>query len=188
MLKTEFDVPEMNIGDFIEFEGELQKNPLINYLDLFVDIFRMASIFAEKPQLGNKTQARNQQNQENENIRQIKSFADELKHTGTIDFILSDSVGTVVLSVQEQYLSNDNVSEIIGGRFKVLGKVIAICKDDTEEIDLLRKTTLSILPEDQLDQMFSGFNNDETQKFNLPKLITKIAGPALIVIPIAIYA
>lgn len=188
MLKTEFDVPEMNIGDFIEFEGELQKNPLINYLDLFVDIFRMANIFAEKPQLGNKTQARNQQNQENENVRQIKSFADELKHTGTIDFILSDSVGTVVLSAQEQYLSNDNVSEIIGGRFKVLGKVIAICKDDTEEIDLLRKTTLSILPEDQLDQMFSGFNNDETQKFNLPKLITKIAGPALIVIPIAIYA
>ena len=188
MLKTEFDVPEMNIGDFIEFEGELQKNPLINYLDLFVDIFRMANIFAEKPQLGNKTQARNQQSQENENVRKIKSFADELKHTGTIDFILSDSVGTVVLSAQEQYLSNDNISEIIGGRFKVLGKVIAICKDDTEEIDLLRKTTLSILPEDQLDQMFSGFNNDETQKFNLPKLITKIAGPALIVIPIAIYA
>ena len=188
MLKTEFNVSKMQVGDFIEFEGELQKNPLINYMDIFVDIFRMANIFAEKPQLGNKTQARTQQQQENETVKQIKSFAEELKHSGTIDFILTDSVGTVVLSAQEQYLANDNVSEIIGGRFKVLGKVIAICHDETEEIDLLRKTTLSILPEELLNQLFSGFNTSETAQFNLPTLVTKIVGPALIVIQVAIYA
>lgn len=188
LLKTEFNVSEMQVGDFIEFEGELQKNPLINYMDIFVDIFRMANIFAEKPQLGNKTQARTQQQQENETVKQIKSFAEELKHSGTIDFILTDSVGTVVLSAQEQYLANDNVSEIIGGRFKVLGKVIAICHDETEEIDLLRKTTLSILPEELLNQVFSGFNSPETAQFNLPTLVTKIVGPALIVMPVAIYA
>lgn len=59
---------------------------------------------------------------------------------GTIDFVLSDCKGTAVLSVQEQYLANDNISEIIGGHFKVLGKVISICKKSTESIDLLRKT------------------------------------------------
>lgn len=78
-------------------EGELQKNPLINYLELFIDLFRMADIFAEKPQLGNKTQANNQKQQENKMLNQIKSFADELKHSGTIDFILSDQKGTAVL-------------------------------------------------------------------------------------------
>ena len=94
-------------------------------------------------------------------------MADELKHSGTIDFILSDEPGTVVLSAQEQYLSNDKISEILGGHFKALGKVIAICKDDTENINLLRKTTFSILP---------------------PEFKTQIQGPALIVIPVAIYA
>lgn len=188
MLKTEFNVSSMQIGDFIEFEGELQKNPLINCMDIFMDMFRMANIFADKPQLGNKTQAKVQQQQDNETVKQMRSFADELKHSGTIDFILTDSVGTVVLSAQEQYLANDNVSEIIGGRFKVLGKVIAICHDETEEIDLLRKTTLSILPEELLNQMFAGFNTPETAQFNLPELVTKIVGPALIVIPVAIYA
>ena len=39
MLKTEFNVSKMQVGDFIEFEGELQKNPLINYMDIFVDIY-----------------------------------------------------------------------------------------------------------------------------------------------------
>lgn len=115
-------------------------------------------------------------------------FAGELKHSGTIDFILSDNNGTVVLSAQEQYLSNDNVSEILGGHFKVLGKIIAICKDETENIDLLRKTSLSIFQVDTLTQMLSGFRDDSTAKFNLPELKTQIPGPAVIVIPVAIYA
>lgn len=80
------------------------------------------------------------------------------------------------------------MSEIIGGRFKVLGKVISICKDETEEIDLLRKTSLSILSEGLLTEMFAGFKNEDMKQFNLPELKTKITGPAVIVIPVAIYA
>ena len=168
ILKSGFDTANIKIGDFIEVEGELQKNPLINYLDIFLDLFRMVDIFTEKPQLGSKTQTKAQKQQENEIVTQIKSFADELKHSGTIDFILSDDVGTVVLSAQEQYLSNDNISEILGGHFKVLGKVIAICKDETENVDLLRKTTLSIFPIDQITEIFSGFQNSGIKQFNLP--------------------
>ena len=188
ILKSGFDTANIKIGDFIEGEGELQKNPLINYLDIFLDLFRMVDIFTEKPQLGSKTQTKAQKQQENESVTQIKSFADELKHSGTIDFILSDDVGTVVLSAQEQYLSNDNISEILGGHFKVLGKVIAICKDETENVDLLRKTTLSIFPIDQITEIFSGFQNSGIKQFNLPELKTQIPGPAVIVIPVAIYA
>ena len=102
--------------------------------------------------------------------------------------MLSDNNGTVVLSAQEQYLENDNISEIIGGRFRVLGKVISVCPDKSESIDLLRKTSLSVVSEELLNEMFSGFNNDETKQFNLPELRTRISGPALIVIPIAIFA
>lgn len=188
MLKIDFEMSNMQVGDFIEVEGELQKNPLINYMDLFIDLFRMIDIFEEKPQLGNKSQTHNQKQKGNEMVKQIKSFADELKHSGTIDFILSNKKGTAVLSVQEQYLANDNISEIIGGRFKVLGKVISICKDDTENIDLLRKTSLSILSEELITEMFAGFKNEDMKQFNLPELKTKITGPAIIVIPVAIYA
>ena len=160
ILKSGFDISNMKIGDFIEVEGELQKNPLINCMDIFVDMLRMADIFAEKPQLNAKTQAKAQKQQQDETMKKIKSFASELKHSGTVDFILSDSAGTVVLSAQEQYLSNDNISEILGGHFKVLGKVIAICADKTESIDLLRKTTLSILPHDLLADMFLCLQNE----------------------------
>lgn len=188
ILKSGFDISNMKIGDFIEVEGELQKNPLINCMDIFVDMLRMADIFAEKPQLNAKTQAKAQKQQQDETMKKIRSFASELKHSGTVDFILSDSAGTVVLSAQEQYLSNDNISEILGGHFKVLGKVIAICADKTESIDLLRKTTLSILPHDLLADMFLCLQNEDMKQYNLPELKTEISGPAVIVIPVAIYA
>lgn len=188
ILKSDLDFSKMQVGDFIEVEGELQKNPIINYMDSFIDLFRMANIFTEQPQLGGKTQAKNQKQKEDEIVKQIKSFADELKHSGTIDFIISGDKGTTVLSVQEQYLANDNISEIIGGHFKVLGKVISICKENTENIDLLRKTSLSILQEDLLNEMFAEFKTEDMKQFNLPELKTKIVGPAAIVIPIAIYA
>ncbi|PWL95468.1 MAG: hypothetical protein DBY13_02310 [Lachnospiraceae bacterium] len=181
ILKSDLDFSKMQVGDFIEVEGELQKNPIINYMDSFIDLFRMVDIFTEQPQT-KKSKPR-----EDETVTQIKSFAEELKHSGTIDFILSDEKGTTVLSVQEQYLANDNISEIIGGHFKVLGKVISICKEDTENIDLLRKTSLTILQEDLLNDMFSGFKTEDMKQFNLPELKTKIISPAVIVIPIAIY-
>lgn len=188
ILKSELDFSKIEVGDFIEVEGELQKNPLINYMDIFVDVFRLADIFSDEPQLGNKTQAKNQKQQDEKIVKQIKSFTEELKHSGTIDFILSDDCGKIVLSAQEQYLTNDNVSEILGGHFKVLGKVICICQNENESIDLLRKTTLSILSEEMVTEMFFGLKNNDTQQFNLPELVTKITGPAAIVIPVAIYA
>ena len=187
-LKTDFDVSQIEIGDFIEAEGELQKNPLINYMDLFIDVLRMADIFNKEPSLGNRTQAKAQKQQESEMVKQIKSFADELKHSGTIDFILADDNGTVVLSAQEQYLANDNISEIIGGRFKVLGKVIAICKDKNESIEKKKKTTLSVLPEEMISKTFAGLYSEAKQQLILPEFKTKICGPAIIVIPVAIYA
>lgn len=188
LLDTSSDISSMKIGSFIELEGELQKNPLIDYMEKIVAMFRMADIFSDEPELENKKNVALQKKKENQTLKQIKDFSNELKHSGTVDFILDGSEGTVVLSAQEQYLANDNISEILGGRFKVLGKVIAVCKDDSACIDLLRKTTLSILKDETLADIFAGFKSEDMQQFNLPELVTKIKGPAMIVIPIAIYA
>ena len=188
ILKNEFDLKKMKIGDFVEVEGELQKNPLIACLDMFLDVFRMVGVFSTKPELGAKVQHKKQAEENNAVVKQIKAFREELNHSGTLDFILADQKGTVVLSAQEKYLANDNVSEILGGRFKVLGKVIAVCKDEKENIDLMRKTALSALPKTILEDFSKSLTSDSLADFNFPELKTQISGPAVIVIPIAIYA
>lgn len=182
------DISKIKAGDFIELEGELQKNPMIDIMEKFIDVFRMAEIFEDKPELGNKKATSTKKSSDNATLRQIQSFLGELKHTGTVDFILENTDGTIVLSAQEQYLSNDNISEIIGGTFRILGKVIKVCKDEDDGINLLRKTTLNVLDEKSLNEFLSLFQAKELAQFNLPEVRFIIQSPSAIVIPIAIYA
>ncbi|MFQ7693766.1 MAG: hypothetical protein ACLRM6_05710 [Christensenellales bacterium] len=182
------DISNIKAGDFIEIEGELQKNPMIDIMEKFIDVFRMADIFTDKPQLGSKKVSSEKKNTDNITVRQMQSFLNELKHTGTVDFILESSAGTAVLSAQEQYLANDNISELIGGTFKVLGKIIRVCKEDEDGINLLRKTTLNILNNTTREQFLSMFKAEELATFNLPDVRFMITPPAVIIIPVAIYA
>lgn len=182
------DFSRIKTGNFIEIEGELQKNPMIDFLERFLDMFRMMDVFSNNSEIGNKKNMGIKKNGNSNIAKQINMFLEELKHTGTIDFILENEGDTFVLSAQEQYLSNDNISEIIGGRFKVLGKVIKLCKDDNESINLLRKTTLNILNKQTLNELLAAFETDELKEYNLPSIRTEITGPAAIIIPIAIYA
>ena len=182
------DISNINAGDFIEIEGELQKNPMIDIMEKFIDVFRMADIFTDRPQLGSKKTSSEKKAADNVTVRQMQSFLNELKHTGTVDFILESRGGTAVLSAQEQYLANDNISEIIGGTFKVLGKIIRVCKEDEDGINLLRKTTLNILDDTTREQFLSMFKAEELAEFNLPDVRFMIAPPAVIIIPVAIYA
>ena len=55
ILKLEFNVEQMNVGDFVEITGTLQKNPLIDCLDKIVDVFKMANIFNDSAPINNKT-------------------------------------------------------------------------------------------------------------------------------------
>lgn len=43
------DISKVKTGDFIEIEGELQKNPMIDLLEKFIDVFRMNDIFRKNP-------------------------------------------------------------------------------------------------------------------------------------------
>lgn len=186
--ESNLDISKIKTGDFIELEGELQKNPMIDLMEKFIDVFRMYDIFVEKPALGNKKAMSNQKSNDNAVVKQMKLFLDELTHSGTVDFILENPKGTLVLSTQEQYLANDNISEIIGGRFKILGKVIKICKTSDESINLLRKTSLYLLDKNSLSEFLQVFNAEELKQFNLPNIKFEISGPSAIVIPVAIYA
>lgn len=71
--------------------------------------------------------------------------------------------------------------------FKVLGKVIKICKNG-EYINLFRKTAFNILSAEKLEEVMQNFRKINSLELNLPELRYKIEGPAAIIIPIAIYA
>ncbi len=72
------DFNKISTGDFIELEGELQKNPMIDIFERIIDVFRMMDIFSDQPALGSKKSAGNKKNENNIIVKQINMFLDEL--------------------------------------------------------------------------------------------------------------
>ncbi len=80
------------------------------------------------------------------------------------------------------------ISEIIGGRLIILGKVIKICETKDESINLLRKTSLYLLDKNSLNEFLDIFNSDDIKQYNLLNEKLGINGPSAIVNPVAFYA
>lgn len=94
-----------------------------------------------------------------------------------------------VLPTKLDYFNDRNASEIIDGKFRVLGKVIRVVGDDSgEAINLLRKTVFGKLDHRVFDQLENIFVDQEEVGLKFPELFAEIEVPALQVIPIAIFA
>ena len=105
---------------------------------------------------------------------------------GSDDFIKQDEYekilsclekgGAVIITIVEERYSRNVYPEVLvsnNNKLKWVGKVISICKDNNENVDLLRKTSLSVWSEDVLNEMFSDKKTDEMEQVNLPSLIKK---------------
>lgn len=179
-----------NAGDFIEFEGNLRRNPIVETLDSLNEMMKIAEAFDE-------TTNQNKKNKQNSPIseykkfqHQITQFLDSLKIGDTIDLTVDEltSEYKALITVETKFLNDPLMSDLVDGRFKVLGKVIKSVNEE-ETINLLRKTAFSKMPPLILTEMFSGLSQlGSIEGFNIPNLEWEIKGKAFQVIPIAIYA
>lgn len=147
------DLPKA--GEFVEFEGYLKRNPIIETMDSLSEMMAIAETFEDKPQ--NKGKQVVNQMSENQKIRQqMIKFSDSLKAGNTID-LTSKSLKTnysAVITVETAFLNDPLMSDLVDGQFKVIGKVIKSVDDATDSINLLRKTALSKLPPSMLLEAF----------------------------------
>lgn len=174
-------------GDFIEFEGSLSRNPIVETIDSMAQMLEMAEMFDQKP----KPKGKGSQNNEYKVMRQqMVQFSDSLKAGNTTDLTISDLVSghNALVTVETAFLNDLQMSDLVDGNFKVLGKVIRSV-DAQDNISLLRKTAMSKMPSPIVMQAFdqmSGLGNENG--FNIPELKWELEGPAFQIIPIAIYA
>jgi len=95
----------------------------------------------------------------------------------------------VVLTLDRAFLSDPSLSDLMDGEYTVLGKVSKVIPSDTDDkINLLRKTSLGKLRGPVLEQMKAVFSGPGVEGFNIPEIVTEIEGPAIQVIPIAVFA
>ena len=96
---------------------------------------------------------------------------------------------SVVITLEIGSLNDPRLSDLVDGQFKVLGKVINAITSDSDSISLLRDTTLNSVPQSAMDGFSRVTDQLKSQGgFNLPKLEWDVKGPAVHILPIAIFA
>jgi hypothetical protein len=177
-------------GDIIEFEASLRRNPIIETIQSVSEMLEVAMIF-EEPKPHSKMKTKQVPVQDNKKLKsQMEAFCEKLRAGNTMDLIAEDLVNkySAVVTLELGFLNDPTMSDVVDGRFYILGKVIQTIMEDTESISLIRKTALSKLPSTILVDAFSVMSTLATDGFAIPELKWEIKGPAIQIIPIAIYA
>lgn len=192
-LKADLDTAKLinrnidtyEIGDFVEIQGNLKTNPLIEMLSALKELMALANLFSDKPK--NNQSKKDKLMSDAKFNAQIEGLINGLQAGGKKDIICEASGLKVVLPTDENYFLNNNMSEITDGNYKILGKVVQICKDSVE-ISLLRNTVFSKLQLDKMKEFRDVFNDPALADFvGNGGITTTIEAPVIMIIPIAIY-
>ena len=194
------DIEQLASGSFVEFRAVLRKNPLVDYIEGITQLMEVAQLFSggtdspsgNTPSSGSrKRQSGKQQESEDQRImRELNAMLGALTESESLEIVgdlLDIPSARAVLSTNVDYFSDRNASEIIDGDFWVLGKVVRVIGEDSDDsVNLLRKTKFGRLKSELFDQLGEAFtSNNEFVDF--PAFSTEIGGPAIQVVPIAIF-
>lgn len=173
-------------GDFVEVSGTIKLNPLVKVLDSMVSMMELAMAMQSD---GTGKNAKKENIENKKIIGQIDAFKNSLQLNGMVDLIC-ETQGTfsfsTVIPVYKNFFFNENMNEIVDGKFKIIGKVTKIGKND-ETIDLLRNTGFTLFKKSMFEDMLKAFDSGEDEDLNIGDIQTSISSPALLVLPIAIY-
>lgn len=152
-LLSELNFDSVATGNFVEFRGAFQRNPLIVNLETFVAMMNLASLFDNKSTEASD-QSRNQPSRQSgrrqqgqtrntngspEVISQIKALIEQLNANSNLDLIgrICDKIGTAILTVDRSFLAAQSLAELVDGEYTVLGKVTRILRTNTVSEDSL---------------------------------------------------
>ncbi len=181
-------------GEFVEFTASLRRNPLIEGLDSVVELLDIAAVFSDptkQGQGGGKKGGAQGQGDLKHLRGQLESLSTSLKAWGTQDLVadLLPTGGRALLTVEDKFLNDPSLSNLIDGTFRVIGKVIRSVDDSKGSISLLRKTAMSRLPPGMLQTLTGSLASlQQNHGFTMPAMEVEVKGPVFQLLPLAIFA
>jgi hypothetical protein len=208
---------DINASDFVEIHGIFRPNPLadsLNIIDRLLGMFQLMAGFSvgSASQSQNSSKSTNQSSRgsrgnnttrstftssfDRDQLKQMEQFRKFL--AGILGDIQTEKVRAFVTDLIDipnhkavsllfmDYLRDQTMREISHKEYRMLGKVVRkLDQDSNETIDLLTGTGLGGIGRDTLDNLLAAFNT--MPGMNLPEIQTEIEGPALEIVPIAVY-
>ncbi len=176
-------------GDIVEFATSLKRNPLVQVMDTLIGLMDVAVTFEER---GKKPVGKPNQSGDYKRLKQqIQGFSDAIKTGGTID-VMSDVLECgfrAVITLEEEYLNNPTMADLVEGSFRVVGKVIRVIPEGGGSLSLLRKAAVSAMSKETLQPVFSQLSSSlQAGGLQVPQIELEIPSPVIQIIPVAIFA
>jgi len=196
--------PDLGPSDFVVFSGVFQVNPFLSamrnmkrFLDL-IGTFPAGYLATEnQDQHAHKNPQKSKgsmkvstpQKEQQQLHRVLESMTEDFERTGMVDVLVTctqPSGWRTVVPLLTQKLRDPSFSELLEGEYRVLGKVAKVARRG-EEIDLMKRSALGFFNPDFLKSMFEGLSPDKMGPVKMEQPIPAVQGPAMMVIPIAVY-
>lgn len=179
---------EIRPSHFVEFETTLRRDQFLVQLSAFAELVPIMSAFEEQTVSKGTRQRKQGKSTNSTMLKQVNSLVKALTSGESRDLVSRIGEINVVITTEQQYFNDPTMNDVIDGTFRVFGKVSRVipeCND--ESINLLRKAPLgqfkSLLP--TIQEAMSQFAKELGDSGDSP---TDIQGPAMQVIPIAIFS
>lgn len=187
------DLSDVASGHFVEFQATLQRSQMIEMIEAFQSLAPTLGNVVENRNTGNSGSRRrtghraSQRSETDSTIEMVNAMRSVLADTDAVDLVAAVGGMRFVLTVEQSYFNDPSMNEVLDGDFRVFGKVTRKLSSDSESILLFRRSALG---------KFGGFNavlNDMNKQVSSAEFHggvpdAEISGPALQIIPIAIFA
>lgn len=186
-----------SLGAIVEIDGVVQDNPLSQVLSV-MELFTNLSQPPPTPQ-GNQGRRRNRGGGGNQ-AGSVSSGSGDTSGQEIIDLLLaerstrhlSDVLITVqspglksgILTLRRSATNEESMEHFVGSRCLVLGKVSGTILSG-ETVPLYRRSILNMMQPQDVEQVFSDITSNDAVRLDIPALT--VAGPAIQVLPLAIY-
>lgn len=194
-VKTAEEIDLLQCGELVELPAILKKISLIDTIEGIKRLMEIAVLFANQESTETKGKKHKNEkvsdNQQQIVIKQINGFLEALTQSNSMELTgepLGIPSARIVLSVDLNYFSSKNPNDVIDGEFYILGKAIRVIKSDSHNtINLLRNTSFRQIDLKIFEGFASAFQGAEEAGLRFPTIVTEIHGPAIQIIPIAIF-
>ena len=183
-------------GDFVEFESTLGMSSAVELLTVMSVFLPLIETMPTQESRGDtqdrrgNTQNRKgniQKKQSAEMVKLISSLLTAVTAGESQDLVAKVDGFHVVLTTERKFFIDPTMNDVIDGMFHVFGKVTRVIPEDsTDRINLLRKSPMGKLMK-SLPQLSETILSIEELGGGEGGVSTEIPGPAIQVIPIAIF-
>jgi hypothetical protein len=191
-ITTLDDLSKIKPGALIECAGVIEKNPMDVVADLYEDA-RPYFLQQKKMEIRKENDDYDDDQVRAEAIKEIidmdemfQVVADDIRKSKVVDLpmtLIGDQV-RAVLAASREYFSDEVEAAILGGEFKVLGKVTRAEATAGKPLTTVRRGVIGLIGEERLQLLMNSMANSDIE-LKIPD--ATVRSPWVQLVPLAIY-